>query len=242
MRSDDLKSLIIFADGACSGNPGPGGWGSIIYFPEARIKELGGARAHTTNNQMELAAIIHALEEISGRSESVIIYTDSVYVIKGITQWIWGWMKRGWKNAAGEPVQNQDFWKRLFELVAARPKNNIQWKFVKGHSGVAGNERCDVIAVAFSKHYYIDLYDGPLLQYSVPLLDLPEDKPLPENKGVKEKSKALYYLSYVGGELTKHTTWAECERRVKGQSGAKFKKITSLTEEESSLRAWGIKK
>jgi ribonuclease HI len=170
--------------------------------------------------------------------------TDSVYVIRGITQWIWGWQKKGWKTAQGEDVSNVDLWKRLSALVSRRGKENpISWKFVRGHSGIPGNERVDEIAVAFSKNQRPRLYRGPLLQYDVAIHDLPDDFTVPEPRplGAKaEKKTAFSYLSVVNGVAMRHKTWPECEARVKGRPGAKFKKAMSASEEAEILEAWGF--
>src|SRR5690242_709049 len=107
------RSIVVFADGAAKGNPGPGGCGGIIVTPAGHVTELGGAAAHTTNNQMGLSSVIGALQHIQGRDGPVAVYSDSVYVIRGITQWIWGWRKRGWKTAEGSPVLNRDRWEAL---------------------------------------------------------------------------------------------------------------------------------
>lgn len=135
----------IYTDGACSGNPGPGGWGTIIYFTDGRVQDIGGATPNTTNNRMELQASIVALEayEASGQTQPITLYTDSEYVRNGITKWISGWKKKGWKTAAGKPVMNQDLWQELDELNSSK----INWQYVKGHSGDPGNERADAIAV-----------------------------------------------------------------------------------------------
>lgn len=135
----------IYTDGACSGNPGPGGWGVAIYFTDGRVQEVGGAAANTTNNRMELQAAIAALEvyQNSGQTSPVTLYTDSEYVRNGITKWISGWKKKGWKTAAGKPVMNQDLWQTLDALNSG----NVTWKYVKGHAGDPGNERADALAV-----------------------------------------------------------------------------------------------
>ena len=133
--------VIIYTDGACSGNPGPGGWGAILQFA-GKEKELFGGEKHTTNNRMELMGAIAALESLT-RSCSVILYTDSQYVQKGIKDWIHGWKKRGWKKADGKPVINADLWQRL-ELVAKSHK--VDWQWVRGHSGDPMNERADALA------------------------------------------------------------------------------------------------
>ncbi|MGZ8185197.1 MAG: ribonuclease HI [Methylobacter sp.] len=133
--------VIIYVDGACRGNPGPGGWGVILNYKN-KVKELYGGEQNTTNNRMELMAAIQALEALT-RPCSVQINTDSQYVRQGITEWITNWKKRGWKNAANKPVKNDDLWRRL---DAAIKSHTIEWLWVKGHSGNAGNERADALA------------------------------------------------------------------------------------------------
>lgn len=131
----------IFADGACSGNPGPGGYGAILRYA-GKEKELSGAAADTTNNRMELRGVIEALKQLT-RPCRVVVTTDSLYVVKGMTEWIAGWQKRGWLNSKKEPVLNRELWEEL--LMAAKP-HSIQWKWVKGHAGHVENERCDTLA------------------------------------------------------------------------------------------------
>jgi ribonuclease HI len=234
-------NLVIFTDGACSGNPGPGGWGAVIAWPEGKIKEIGGGQPATTNNQMELLAGIEALREVAAYSGPIDFYTDSTYVIRGITQWIWGWKKRGWKNAEGQDVLNRDYWMELGRLVASRGSvGKINWKYSRGHVGTPGNERCDEIAVSFSKRRWIDLYEGSLLQYPIAIYDFPENSELPEMRPKEVKKAAYSYLSVLGGVVVRHRDWASCERRVKGQSGAKFKKALSADDEGQILKAWGL--
>ncbi len=137
------KDLVIYTDGACSGNPGPGGWGALLKFGDAE-KELFGGEAQTTNNRMELMAAIKALEAIKPHYKGKItLWTDSTYVMKGITEWIHGWKKRGWKKADRKAVVNADLWK---QLDAANGLQNVDWKWVKGHAGIDGNERADELA------------------------------------------------------------------------------------------------
>jgi ribonuclease HI len=233
--------FLIFTDGACSGNPGPGGWGSVVVSPRGEVRELGGAKDHTTNNEMELTATIEALRKIRNMKEPVHLYTDSTYVIRGITQWIWGWKKKSWKTAEGQEVSNQDLWKSLDSLVRERgAEGKIEWLYSRGHVGTPGNERCDEIAVAFSKHQWVELYKGSLLQYPIAIYDVPEDSSLPEMKPKQEKKVAYSYLSQLGSTVLRHRDWSSCERRVKGQSGAKFKKAMSAAEEKEILKAWGL--
>ena len=233
--------ILIFCDGACSGNPGPGGWGVIVALPTGEVRELGGRDTHTTNNRMEILATIRALEWVRERAGEVVLCTDSTYVIRGITQWIWGWRSKGWKTAEGKDVLNVELWKALSAEVAKRGKENpIEWKHVRGHAGIAGNERVDQIAVAFAQNRRPSLYDGPLLQYGVAIHDLPEGGELPEMRPKVAKVAAHSYLSLIGDTAARHSSWAECERRVKGQSGAKFKKAMSADEEQTILESWGV--
>jgi len=139
-KRDDL---IIYTDGACSGNPGPGGWGVLMQFGD-KEKTLFGGELETTNNRMELMAAIKALEAIKPNFKGqTTLWTDSTYVLKGITEWIHGWKKRGWKKSDKKPVINADLWKTLDILNAER---DINWKWVKGHAGIEGNERADELA------------------------------------------------------------------------------------------------
>ena len=136
-----MKRVEIFTDGACSGNPGPGGWGAILRYGAVE-KELSGAEDDTTNNRMELMAAIEALQALKEPCE-VDLYTDSEYVMKGITEWIHGWKRNGWKTAAKKPVKNADLWRRLDD---AMQRHEVRWHWVKGHAGHAENERADKLA------------------------------------------------------------------------------------------------
>ena len=135
------QKVEIFTDGGCRGNPGPGGWGALMRYGEHE-KEIYGYDKETTNNRMELMAAIRALEVLN-RSSDISLTTDSNYVRQGITEWMAGWKKRNWKTAAKKPVKNKDLWQRLDEAVA---RHNVEWHWVKGHSGHEGNERADDLA------------------------------------------------------------------------------------------------
>ncbi|MFM2289375.1 MAG: ribonuclease [Pseudomonadota bacterium] len=137
----ESSPLDIYTDGACRGNPGPGGWGAVLMH-DGRERELSGADPATTNNRMELTAVIEALAALK-RPVKARIYTDSQYVRLGILEWVANWKKRGWKTADRKPVKNQDLWERLDALAAG---HELEWHWVKGHSGVPGNERCDALA------------------------------------------------------------------------------------------------
>lgn len=133
----------IYSDGACSGNPGPGGWGTILRW-NGTVKELSGFDPETTNNRMELTAAIEGIAALK-RPSSVRLTTDSKYLVQGITEWIHGWIRRGWKNSKKEAVANRDLWERLFELTRT---HHVEWKWVRGHAGHRENERCDTLARA----------------------------------------------------------------------------------------------
>jgi len=242
MTNDYLNNTLLFTDGACSGNPGRGGFGAVIYYPDGEVVELGGGAESTTNNRMELTAVIRGLRSMSEVKGKLWILTDSTYVIRGITQWIWGWKKRNLTNSAGAEVANKDLWLDLNKQVQIHSKTaKLEWKYLRGHSGTPGNERCDEIAVAFTKKEFVQLYKGPLLQYSIPIHDLPADMSLPPMKDHKEKKvRAHSYLSYVNGQLRRHSSWSECEAIVKGRSGAKFKKSKSSEDEASIVKSWGL--
>ncbi|MDR2872676.1 MAG: ribonuclease HI [Xanthomonadaceae bacterium] len=136
-----MKTVVVHTDGACLGNPGPGGWAAILRY-QGRERELAGGENPTTNNRMELMAAIMALEALREPC-SVVLRTDSQYVRRGITEWLPAWLQRGWKNAAGDPVKNRDLWERL-ESVAGR--HQVDWQWVKGHAGDPDNERVDRLA------------------------------------------------------------------------------------------------
>jgi ribonuclease HI len=139
----DPERIEIYTDGACRGNPGPGGWAATLSHGE-HFRELSGAEAATTNNRMELTAVIEALSALK-RESRVRVFTDSEYVRRGITEWLKAWKARDWRTADKKPVKNRDLWERL-DAIAAR--HDIEWRWVKGHSGVPGNERVDALANA----------------------------------------------------------------------------------------------
>jgi len=139
--SEQRPIVEIFSDGACSGNPGPGGWGTLLRYGE-HVKELSGYEAETTNNRMELCGAIAGLKALK-RPSRVRLTTDSQYVKKGMTEWLQGWIRKGWKNSQKKPVANRDLWEQLVELEKV---HQVEWCWVKGHAGHAENERCDELA------------------------------------------------------------------------------------------------
>jgi ribonuclease HI len=161
-----MKDILIFTDGSARGNPGPGGWGSIVVA-NGKVFELGGNHSHTTNNKMELAGAIGALEfvkrEIKNPSPITII-SDSEYVVKGMNEWLPNWKKNNWRTASRKPVLNQESWQKLSELSE---NLKIEWKNVLGHSGHEANERCDMIATSFADENPVTLFQGDIKKYPI---------------------------------------------------------------------------
>jgi len=236
------NSIIIFTDGSSLGNPGPGGWGAIVSDGKI-VVELGGREAHTTNNRMELTGAIEALKSIKGKKGDAVIHTDSRYVINGITSWIMEWEKRNWMTKQKKPVENKDLWEILWRLVNERDKKEkISWQHVGGHVGIAGNERVDEIATAYAAEETMALYHGPLSRYAHDIKNIDAKRAKSASrKESKSRSrvKAYSYVSLVNGIFKQHATWGECEKRVKGVSGAKFKKALSKEDEHAIRAAWG---
>ncbi|MEK7568929.1 MAG: RNase H family protein [Patescibacteria group bacterium] len=244
-----LPEIIIYTDGSSRGNPGPGGWGTIIAW-EGKVKELGGGENHTTNNRMELSAAIAGLSFVRdlGSAFAVDMRADSSYVINGITKWIAGWERNGWKNSKKEDVLNRDLWEALAMALSdvKMSGSKILWRYTPGHSGIPGNERADIIATDYADGKRPKLFSGARAEYDVDLESLEvtvvstKSKKSPEEKA-RQKMKAYSYLSLVGGKLMRHTTWAECERRVKGVKGTKFKKAVSADDERAIIKEWGVR-
>lgn len=213
------------------------------------VVELGGGEKHTTNNRMELMAAIASLSFVRelGDAYAVDMRADSSYVINGITKWVAGWERNGWMNSKKEEVLNRDLWEELARAVAdvQMSGSKISWRYTPGHSGIPGNERADVIATEYADGKSPKLFNGARAAYDVDLENLevdvksPKQKKSPEEKA-RQKMKAYSYLSLVGGKLMKHATWAECEKRVKGVPGVKFKKAVSADDERAIARAWGV--
>ncbi len=238
------KTITIFTDGSSRGNPGPGGFAAIITTPEGKVVELGGREEKTTNNRMELSAALATLRYIEerGLSGDIRIYTDSAYLLNGITGWVYAWEKNGWKTKTGEPVLNQDIWQELSGIVFRQKLiRSIEWIKVEGHAGLRGNERADEIATTFADQKNMALFSGAKEKYEKLLGGSLFDKnPAKEEKKKlsRPKGKAYSYVSMIGGMIATHKTWQECERRVKGKSGAKFKKALSPQEEKQIISEW----
>ena len=219
---------IIFTDGSARGNPGPGGWGAIIATDDT-VVELGGGEEYTTNNRMEISAVLSALESIPHERE-VTICTDSAYVLNGSTRWVFGWNKNNWKTSQKDDVLNRDLWERMLDAIAHKV---IHWKLLKGHSGIPANERCDVIATSYADKKPVVLYNGSRTRYGV---DLSISKTGDTEKKSKSRTTAYSYVSMVHDKVMVHKTWEECKERVHGASGARYKKSTSPADEAEIIK------
>ena len=248
----DFNTIVIFTDGSSRGNPGPGGWGTVIIYKDdvLKVRELGGHAEYTTNNRMELSAAVEALKEIknqgsilnSDKGRTLILYSDSSYLINGITKWIYGWQKNNWLTKTKAPVENKDLWEILAELtqkITIQTRNKIEWRLVGGHIGVSGNERCDEIATQFADTIEPGLYNGSFEKYPVKnILDIKIDNSKEIRKSDNKshsRAKAHSYVSLVNGVIKIDKTWIECEARVKGVRGAKYKKAVSAEDEKEII-------
>lgn len=244
---------MIFTDGSSRGNPGPGGFGAVVVYADSagriQVDELGGSEAMATNNRMEMNAALAALkhfedyfDKTSAKESLYTIYTDSSYLINGITRWVSGWQRNNWQTKEKKEVLNKDLWQKLADISLGK---KIKWEYIGGHRGIAGNERCDVIATAFADNAPESLYKGSLEGYKalhhIDILNIKVDPVLDGARSAsknRSSAKAYSYLSLVEGVLQKHKTWAECEKRVKGAKGAKYKKALDAREEKNIIEGW----
>lgn len=229
-----MQRLTIFTDGAAKGNPGPGGYGAVLLIDDT-VLEIGAGKKLTTNNEMELRAVVEALKHVPADSKHVDIYTDSKYVVEGATGWIFGWMKNGWKTKTNGDVSHRELWQ---ELILLLKKIKVDWHKIPGHSGLVGNERADVIASQFGEEKHVVLYNGKRADYAYEIENVAYDTEKATERSDARKrqaQKAYSYVSSVDGIVQTHQTWAECEARVKGKKGARFKKATSAEEEQQLI-------
>jgi ribonuclease HI len=240
--------VLIYTDGACSGNPGPGAWAYIFYdAKQGHVLEQADFAAATTNNRMEIEGVLRSLDKVLQQSaQKVILYSDSVYVLKGANIWLNNWKRQGWKKADGQEISNPDLWQKMDQILIAckEKKIKIDWRYCPGHKGIPGNERCDQLAVALSKQSSIDTYQGAADYYIFDIRTLPENIPWPTGASgggpSANEKKQVYYISYLDHKLVKHNTWNECSARVQGRRGALYKKIQSQTEYKETLTKWGL--
>lgn len=227
--------INIYTDGACSGNPGPGGWAAVLIGTTKTI-EIGGREDMTTNNRMELKAAIEGLKMSHGHTCTV--FTDSEYVQKGITCWISGWKSKGWRKSDGKPVVNQDLWVELDTLNTEK----VSWEWVRGHDGNEYNERCDVIATSFSKNFSVTLngVHQSTGKTTIPTQSTVCTEPFEEVTEIPQQGRSHdypCYISLVHGVLEYHTDWASCHAATNGKSSL-LKKVKNQAEEETLLASW----
>lgn len=251
------NTITVFTDGSSRGNPGPGGWGALVIYPvnngeskvesrKLKVSELGGREEHTTNNRMEMTAAQEALRFIESRKLDgrIEIHTDSAYLLQGVTGWMYGWEKNGWKTKDGSDVSNQDLWKEIGALVfRLKMKHQIDWVKVAGHAGLRGNERVDEICTNEADHVQQEFFEGSLSDYEKMIgggvFDIDEEVKSRKVESRKSSSKAAFsYVSMIGGLIQLHKTWPECEARVKGKKGAKYQKVFSKEEEGALIQEW----
>ncbi len=246
--------ITIFTDGSSRGNPGRGGWGTVIVYgtePHFDVTEIGGREDTTTNNRMELMAAINALKfcvekiDPSGLlGRSIKTNCDSSYVIQGITKWVFGWARTDWITTQKKEVLNKDLWQDLMGLVVVAEKRfqtKLTWNYVGGHVGIAGNERCDVIATSFADKEPTQLFSGHMAEYQIKnILDVTvnQDAGSATHKKKRSKAQAYSYVSKVGDVIKTHSSWKDCEARVKGAAGAKFKKSLDASDEAMIIKSF----
>jgi len=240
-------NFLLIADGACKRNPGPGGWAYVVAS-ENEVFEAYGSDPHTTNNRMEISGLLFGLRKLAKLSwkGSLQVHLDSQYVLSGASAWIFGWQKRGWKTAEGEDVKNADLWQELAaELQKLKGSLRISWHYVRGHTGVPGNERVDELAAAASEDQSADeSHETNAEQTFLQLWQGLDESTFDPNRNSQakklEKTEKQYYLSYVDGKLYRDETWQACEARVKGRPNVKYKKVRGEAEEKEVLLAWGL--
>jgi ribonuclease HI len=234
-----MHGPVAYTDGACLGNPGPGGWGVRILYADGRVCELGGRVAATTNNRMELQAAIAALQVLH-TSPRVAIFTDSRYVIDGLTKWLPAWRRRGWVTSTNTPVKNHDLWMTLEGLNHP----GVRWQHVYGHRGDPNNERVDAIARACAAGACPPLFCGQGGAPDDPVL-APTAATLPPRAASEPPARShapapAYYVSIVHGTAAIDTDWPACAARVRGVSGAQYRKVRTREELAAFCAAHGV--
>ncbi len=235
-----MSGPIVYTDGSCLGNPGPGGWGVRVIHAEQTVQELGGGESDTTNNRMEMQAVIAALEYL-GPEPDVTVYSDSRYVLDGLTKWLRGWQRRGWVTSTGNPVKNRDLWQQLERLN----RRGIQWRHVRAHTGDPNNERVDDIARGFASHAPVSLFQGQVGAPDDPVEGAVGRAAVPPPATSRSRSGAsrsgeLRYVSIVNGVVAVDTAWPACAARVKGVSRARYKKVRTQQEMAAFCAEHGV--
>lgn len=232
--------MIIYTDGASRGNPGSGGWASVV-LSEGKVFELAGSEKRATNNQMELAAVAKVLSDkrVCNHTGVISIFSDSAYVVNGLNSWVYGWEKNNWITSTKTKVENKELWQLLLRLLREYG-DRLVIKKISGHAGELYNERCDELAVAAALSKEPKLFSGSLEKYKVFL----EETGVTVKKAVLKKKKndapAYSYVSLVGGKVHVDKTWGSCEKRVKGAKGAKYKKVFSKDEETELVQEYTL--
>ena len=213
-----MESVTIYTDGASRGNPGRGGWASVVIAND-EVYEIGGYRKMTTNNQMELQGVIGGLEYSikKHKNDHITVNSDSQYVLLGIQNWVHGWQQNGWVTKTGEPVKNKNEWETL---LALSQQLKITWNKVKGHAGDLGNERADYIATSFADTESADFFYGPIKGYYA--LESPRSYPC--------------YITFIDGALAHHATWEACKLAIAGKKNVLYKKVASASQESDWLK------
>ena len=190
---------------------------------------------------MEMTAVVAALTYAMNNTQEVHIFTDSSYLIQGVTTWMYGWQRNDWKKADGEEVKNRFLWETMYRLVGERGRNSINWHHVPSHVGIPGNERVDTLAREYATGNHLELFRGKLDDYTIPgIFEFPNIAEAKEKKSSSKKSGVAYsYLSEVDGIIQRHKTWAECEARVKGNK-ARYQKALSESDEHEIVQKWGF--
>ncbi|MEO5646366.1 MAG: viroplasmin family protein [Candidatus Paceibacterota bacterium] len=244
------KQLTIYTDGASRGNPGPGGWAAVILAADFGM-EIAGNATRATNNQMELAAVEAVLSDSGALAWDgpIVLYSDSMYVINGLTKWAKGWERNGWITSTKTPVENKGQWQNLLVLMKEYG-SRISIEKVKGHAGDLYNERCDELAVAAALGKNPVLFSGSLKDYKSFLDEngyseignskMSSATPAAKKSTAKKGDVAYSYVSMVGGVVHADKTWAACEKRVKGVKGAKYKKVFSKDEETELMQDYTL--
>ncbi|NJK78664.1 MAG: ribonuclease HI [Chloroflexaceae bacterium] len=222
--------IRIVTDGACKGNPGAGGWAALIIYTDNRIDELGGREPRTTNNRMELQAVIEGLRHVPA-DVPVEVITDSKYVLQGATKWVHRWRQHDWQTVQGTSVENRDLWEALADLAGQR----VQWQHVYGHTGDVYNERANTIAQAYAAGR-----TPPPRSVQLPTATEHTSDTGLLSRIEQARPAPTTYLSLVRGKVERHTTWDACKARTHGVPGARLKKCKSAAEELATVRAWNM--